>query len=143
MRFPSTGGFSLLELVTAMAILAVLAAVALPSYTDYVARSRRFEARAGLLEAAHWMERWRTERGRYDDPANPGQPPPGFPWRQIPLAGPRHYSVSLVTTMVGYTITATSTRTTASDVCESLSIDETGRRGFTGPRGTEEVCWNR
>jgi hypothetical protein len=31
----------------------------------------------------------------------------------------------------------------ASDACESLSIDETGLRSFTGARGTEEVCWNR
>jgi type IV pilus assembly protein PilE len=143
MRHASCGGFSLLELLTVMAILALLTAIALPSYADYVARSRRFEARAGLLEAAHWMERWRTERGRYDDPANPGQPPPDFPWRQIPVAGHANYSVSLVATAVSYRVTATPARTMASDACESLSIDETGLRSFTGDRGTEEICWNR
>jgi len=33
--------------------------------------------------------------------------------------------------------------TIASDVCQSLSIDETGVRGFTGSGSTEEVCWRR
>ena len=136
-------GFSLMELLAAMAILAVLATIALPTYAEYLARSRRFEARAGLLEAAHWMERWRTERGRYDDPANAGQPPTEFPWRQIPRAGGANYTVSVFSTAVTYRITATATRTMASDVCKSLSIDETGVRSFTGSGSTEEVCWRR
>jgi type IV pilus assembly protein PilE len=140
---PGAQGFSLLELLVAMAILAVLASIALPTYAEYVARSRRFEARAGLLEAAHWMERWRTERGRYDDPANAGQPPPGFPWRQIPRAGAAYYTVSVSATAVAFRITATASGTMASDVCRSLSIDETGVRGFAGSGSTEEVCWHR
>lgn len=139
----SADGFSLVELLAAMAVLAVLTAIALPSYAEYIARSRRFEARAGLLEAAHWMERWRTERGRYDDPANAEQPPPEFPWRQFPRVGAATYTVSVVATAVTYRITATATRTMANDVCETLSIDETGRRTFTGSRGTDDVCWNR
>lgn len=140
---PGADGFSLLELVAAVAILAVLASIALPSYAEYIARSRRLEARTGLLEAAHWMERWRTERGRYDDPAGVGQPPAEFPWRQIPRAGDAHYTVSVVATATTYRITATAIRIMASDVCSSLSIDETGRRSFTGSGSTEEVCWNR
>lgn len=140
---PGVRGFSLLELLAAMAILAVLASIALPTYAEYLARSRRLEARAGLLEAAHWMERWRTERGRYDDPASVGQPPAEFPWRQIPRSGDAYYTVSVVATAVTYTITATAARTMASDVCSSLSIDETGVRSFTGSGSTEEVCWNR
>lgn len=140
---PGVRGFSLLELLAAMAILAVLASIALPTYAEYLARSRRLEARAGLLEAAHWMERWRTERGRYDDPASAGQPPAAFPWRQIPRAGDAYYTVSVVATAVTYRITATAARTMAGDVCTSLSIDETGVRSFTGSGSTEEVCWNR
>jgi type IV pilus assembly protein PilE len=145
MKGPGTGaeGFSLLELLAAMAILAVLASIALPTYAEYVARSRRFEARAGLLEAAHWMERWRTERGRYDDLENAGQPPTEFPWSQFPRTGDANYTVSVLATAVTYRITATATRTMASDVCKSLSIDETGVRGFSGSGSTEEVCWRR
>src|SRR5512137_1885257 len=127
---PGGEGFSLLELLATIAILAVLASIALPTYAEYVARGRRSEARFGLLEAAHWMERWRTERGRYDDPTNAGQPPPEFPWRQIPRVGAASYTVSVAATAATYRITATATRLTASDACESLSIDETGLRSF-------------
>jgi type IV pilus assembly protein PilE len=140
---PGAEGFSLLELLVAMVILAVLASIALPTYAEYVARSRRFEARAGLLEAAHWMERWRTERGRYDDPANAGQPPAEFPWRQIPRAGAAYYTVSVSATAAAFRITATASGTMASDACSSLSIDETGVRGFAGSGSAEDICWHR
>ena len=73
-------GFTLIELVVTMAIIAILAAIAIPSYTAYIMRSHRSDARGQLLEVATWMERWRTERGRYDNPASPGNPPPSPPF---------------------------------------------------------------
>ncbi len=135
--------FSLFDLLITVALIGVLCAIAIPAYGDYVSRGRRFEARAGLLEAAHWLERWRTERGRYDDPDNANQPPPDFPWRQIPRQGPANYTVVVTTTPASYRITAVATRLMAADVCETLSLDETGLRGFTGTRASLEVCWNR
>lgn len=45
----SVRGFTLIELMIVVAIIAVLASVAYPSYKEYVARSRRAEARAVLL----------------------------------------------------------------------------------------------
>ena len=56
-------GFTLIEIVTVVAIVAILAAIAIPSYTQFLARGYRSEARATLVAAAQWMERWRTERG--------------------------------------------------------------------------------
>ena len=69
-----------MELIVTMAIIAILAAIAIPSYTAYIMRSHRSDARGQLLEVATWMERWRTERGRYDNPASPGNPPPTPPF---------------------------------------------------------------
>jgi type IV pilus assembly protein PilE len=136
-------GLTLLELLATIAIVAILSALAIPAYADYVARGRRFEARVGLLEAAHWLERWRTERGRYDDPDNPNQLPADFPWHQIPRGGAANYAVSVTLTPVSYRLTATATNAMASDACATLSIDETGLRGFSGSRGTLDLCWNR
>jgi len=51
-------GFTLIELMIAVVIVAVLAAVALPSYTAYIARARRAEARTHLVEAAQFMQRF-------------------------------------------------------------------------------------
>jgi len=136
-------GFSLMELMAALAIIGVLSAIAIPSYTAYIARGKRAEGRAGLLEATGWMERWRTERGRYDDPANANNPPPGFPWAQIPRTGTANYTVAVVATPATYTITATAVGSMATDPCATLSIDQTGQRTFTGASGSQEVCWNR
>lgn len=136
-------GFTLMELLVAMVIIGILAAIAIPNYAAYVARGNRSEARAGLLEAANWMERWRTERGRYDDPANANNPPPGFPWAQIPRTGTAKYTVAVVATPVAYAITATATGPMAGDACATLTIDQAGARTFTGASGSQEVCWNR
>src|SRR5512137_2193347 len=119
-------GYSLTELLAVMAILAVLTAIAIPAYTGYIARGKRAEGRAGLMEATTWMERWRTERGRYDDPANANNPPPGFPWAQIPRVGVAKYTVAVVATPATYTITATAVGTMAGDPCTTLTIDQTG-----------------
>lgn len=53
-----TSGFTLIELLVAVVVVAVLAAIALPSYSIYVARARRAEARTHLVEAAQFMQRF-------------------------------------------------------------------------------------
>ena len=58
-----------------MAIIAILAAIAIPNYFQYIARGNRSEARATLTQAAQWMERWRTERNSYQNPPNAPNPP--------------------------------------------------------------------
>ena len=59
-------GFTLIEVMIVVAIVAILGAVALPSYQQYVERSRRADAKAVLLEATQFMERVFTERGAYN-----------------------------------------------------------------------------
>ena len=58
-------GFTLIEMVMVMAVIAILTAIAIPNYWAYVARSNRSEARSQLLIAANWVERWRTQQGSY------------------------------------------------------------------------------
>lgn len=60
-------GFNLIELVVAIAIVGILAAVAYPSYNDSVRKSRRAEAKAMLAEQAQWMERIYSESFDYTD----------------------------------------------------------------------------
>ena len=58
-------GFTLIELMIVVAVVAILAAVALPTYQDSVRKARRTEAKASLSVAAQMMERYLTEKGSY------------------------------------------------------------------------------
>jgi len=59
-------GFTLIELVIAVAIIALLAAVAVPSYTAYIVRGKRAEAKTALLQYAQALERNYTVAGCYN-----------------------------------------------------------------------------
>lgn len=142
-------GFTLMELIIAMVIIGILTAIALPNYTAYIQRSNRSEARNQLLEMSVWMERWRTERGRYDDPGNINNPPPSPPfpanWVQSPpLPATAKYTIVRAATATTFTFTATAVGVMAGDACTTLVIDQTGQRTFTtGGGGTQDICWNR
>ena len=60
-------GFSLIELLVAVAIIGILAAIAIPMYSDYVARSRRADGQATLMQVAQELERCYTQFSKYND----------------------------------------------------------------------------
>ena len=64
---PKSSGFTLVELMITVAIVGVLAAIAYPSYIEYVKRGRRAELTAQMLAASQFMERYYTENREYPD----------------------------------------------------------------------------
>ncbi len=78
MKRLSCTGFTLLELTIVIAIVAVLAAIALPSYATYVKRSRILDAVTLLADARAKMEQYFLDQRTYVDGAGDcGVPPPG------------------------------------------------------------------
>jgi len=65
-----SGGFTLAELLITLLIAAVLAAIAVPSYRQFVLRSHRVEAKSALLNVATEQEKYYLQRNRY---ANDGE----------------------------------------------------------------------
>ena len=128
-----TRGVTLIELMIVVAIVGILAAVAYPSYQDYIRRSNRADAQADLLELAQWLERRYTTANSYAYPD-----PPGLPFTQTPRSGgtPRYN----LTAVVGagnqtFTLTATPTGPQAGDTCGTMTINQLG---VTTPGGD---CW--
>jgi type IV pilus assembly protein PilE len=58
-------GFTLIEVMIVVVIVAILAGIAIPAYGEYMKRSRRADARIALMEAAQQMERFFTAGATY------------------------------------------------------------------------------
>lgn len=138
----SQSGFTLIELMIAVVILTVLAAVALPSYRENVAQSRRAEARAQLLEAAQYMERYASEgNGSYAVAAKP----PVLPSTVVPKGASGtsvRYNISLVNNATTFTVKATPVNVMAGDKCAIFTLDNLGVRNLEGsPTLPKDKCW--
>lgn len=123
-----------------VAIIGILTAIALPSYRESVARGHRAEARAGLLQAAQWLERASTATGQYPATA-------AFPasLSTVPNGG---YTIALASPGGGgagtYLLTATRATRQLNDPCGNFTLDQAGTRGATplSAGKTIEDCWS-
>jgi len=63
-------GMTLVELVTAMLVVGILTAIAVPSYTSYMRKTRRADAKVMLTNSAQQLERCYTRVSNYNDGTN-------------------------------------------------------------------------
>ncbi|HRP98309.1 MAG TPA: type IV pilin protein [Rhodocyclaceae bacterium] len=128
-RPPRIGGFTLIELMIVVVVIAILAAVALPSYQEHVRKSRRVDAQTAMLELAQFMERHYTTSNSYAGAALPG----GVTDRVADF-----YTITLsAQSAQAYTLQAAPTSRQSADMCGTLTLSHTGVR-----TPTSDHCWN-
>ncbi|HEY2627642.1 MAG TPA: type IV pilin protein [Usitatibacter sp.] len=98
-------GFTLLELMMVVTIIAILAAIAIPSYSDYVTRGRVVEATAGLGDGRNKMEQYFQDNRAYPSACVVSPTAPGA--TQVQFQALQRFTLSCVVTATTYTITAT------------------------------------
>lgn len=132
-------GFTLIELLACIAIAALLAAVAIPSWRNVVLRAQRSDAMQALYAVAAAQERYRMVHGHYADQAAPA-PPVGLGlatsergWYQVRIE--RADATSFVATARPVAGSPQS-RDTA---CRLFTIDALGTRGSAPAKA--ETCW--
>ena len=147
-------GFTLIELMIVLVVLAILVGIAYPSYERFVQRSRRAEGKELLTKFAGAMERFYTLNNRYVQ-AISGDGSLGFSDEDIrdcdgdgtadqPITFTEncYYELSIVVPDTGqsYTLTATARNQQAVDACGNLTLTSTGAKGFSGAENNGP-CW--
>lgn len=153
--FKKQTGFTLIELLIALGVMALLVSIALPSYRDQVAKGQRAQAKAVLLQAQQWMERFYSENYRYDkNLSNTAVTDSSLFYAQFSTAPPSgegrpSYNISVSATSRTYTVTAARISTLSADKCGNFRITQTGRKSvvnydtskFSSTLQASRGCW--
>lgn len=128
----NTKGFSLIELVVAMLIFSLLAAIAYPNYVHYITRARRSEGQAALLNCTNHMERYFIVHHRYQGATMTNLSPTSNGW----------YHLEVTVDKNDYVCSAIPQKAQAKNDkgCGVLTLDQHGQQGI---KGNEDVqhCW--
>jgi len=137
-------GFTLLELLIVIGVIALLAALALPSYTEYIRKGKRGEAATALGDITLRQERYRADNPSYGtmiqmlgaDPATANY-----------NAQYQYYTITITNqTATGYTATATRKGDLAADTkCGNYTMTMAAgvvTKASTGTMG-DDYCWRK
>jgi len=123
-------GFSLIELIVAIAIVGILVSFAVPKYTQFIEKQRRLDAHHLLLDNRSRLTRCFTFSGSYTD------------CRLRTESKQKHYSLVTNVSATTWTLTATPTPNSKQENdtdCSGFSLNNLGERSATGDAANQ--CW--
>ncbi|MGQ7245203.1 type IV pilin protein [Salinicola sp. V024] len=125
-------GFTLIELMIAVVIVGILAAIAIPSYLRYVERAQARDAQAAIQSLALALERRYSQAYRYGEDTDGGVPPSDrdLSPSQSPESGDAKYDLKLTIDDNGqaYILQASRADGRTSGACDAMSLDSQGKR---------------
>lgn len=145
-------GFTLIELMITITVVAILAAIAIPAYKDYVQRARRSDAMASLQEIQLAQAKWRANNPSYSYLSSVWAEPSDGTCEDNPTpydySGDCHYVLSVTAaTAIGFTATAAPNPNTATgadqqnDRCGTYAINQDGPIKDDPANYADSDCW--
>jgi type IV pilus assembly protein PilE len=126
----AAGGFTLIELMIAVVVVAILASIAIPNYTDYVRRGARADAQSFLMDVALRQQQHLVDRRSYATTL-------AALGASVPASIAGKYSVAMAvdnSAAPAFTLTATPQGGQAAEACGTLTLNSAGNK-------TPANCW--
>ena len=135
-------GFTLIELMIVVAVIGILAAIAYPSYQDYIRKTRRIDAQSVMLDIQLLQEKYRVNNPSYatwqnlnDSGYLPTPTPSTSPWVYYTF----DTSPDSLDPGLRYTITATA----KSGTSQASDTDCTPLKLYQNSKKEPDTCWKK
>lgn len=140
------GGFTLIEVMIVIVVVAILAGVALPSYRSHICKVERGVAKGDLMAYSQALDAFFTTNNfsYYDKDSSSGEDPPDVFANYSPADGSaatKHFDLSVTLSNAGKGYTVTATRSTATCQSDTLTLTQSGLRTWTRD-GVTQNSWD-
>lgn len=126
-------GFTLVELLIVIVVIAILGSIALPSYQETMRKGRRADAKNKIMEIAALQERRYSDTGAYSDLATIYGSSPA-------ISDDGHYQITSAQGVGAQTYTLTAAPVVTDPNCGNYTYTQSGVINVTGPKGVD-YCW--